>query len=223
VEKPKARTEDIATQQDSQTGTGRFRRAYARGARSSQSMRGFSMVEMAVTVGIVLVLSAITVPTLIPAYENYRLTWQVTTLSSLIQRARYAAVKRNSNVGVNLIPSGTPACPGGCVFVDENNNAAYDAGEPMVALPSDITIVPAGTAPAPASMGAGYTLAVPPAWPGVPITFNSRGTVNGGATIYVVYLGNPAQPSWGYRAVTITPMGQVKPWAAANYSTWRSL
>ncbi|HXJ18094.1 MAG TPA: prepilin-type N-terminal cleavage/methylation domain-containing protein [Candidatus Polarisedimenticolia bacterium] len=43
-------------------------------------MRGFSMVEMAVTVGIVLVLSAITVPTLIPAYENYRLTWQVTTL-----------------------------------------------------------------------------------------------------------------------------------------------
>jgi type II secretory pathway pseudopilin PulG len=187
-------------------------------------MRGFSMVEMAVMMGIILVLSAIAVPTLIPAYENYRLTSQVTTLSSLIQRARYAAVKRNSNVSVNLTPAGTPACPTGlkCIFVDENNNNVYDAGEPMIALPSDITTVPAGTAPGPTSMGPGYGLAVPPTGP---ITFNSRGTVTsgGGATIYVIYLGSPNNPTWGYRAVTISLMGQVKPWAAAYGSTWHSL
>jgi hypothetical protein len=186
------------------------------------------MVELAVTLAVVLILSAIAIPTLAPAYENYRLTWQVTTLSSLIQRARYVAVKKNTTIGINVSGAqgnASPLCPNAltCVFVDQNNDGILEAGEPMVALPTDITLLPAGTAPAPASMGANYAAAVPPApWP---ITFNSRGTVSSGgaATIYILYLGNPNHPDWGYRAVTITPMGQVKPWAAANNSTWRNL
>jgi prepilin-type N-terminal cleavage/methylation domain-containing protein len=190
--------------------------ASTRRLRPSHKTRGFSMLELTVTVGIVLILSAITVPALIPAYENYRLSWQATALSSLIQQARYTAVKRNTTIGINVAALGGQKA----VYVDLNGNGALDASEPMVLLPSDVTLLPAGTAPGPASTG--YAAAVTPGWP---INFNSRGTVSSGgaATIYILYLGNPNRPDWGFRAVTVTPMGQVKPWGAANNGTWHNL
>lgn len=178
------------------------------------AMRGFNLVELVVALGIILALTAIAMPTMMTTWQSYRLSSVASNLSELLQRARFTAVQRNTNI------SALAGAQNGrtVVYIDLNGNGAWDVGEPMVAFPDDTQFMATGGGvPGPASTG--FPAAVVP---NGAITFNSRGTVNfvGAATVYISYLGNASSAKCGYRAVTVTPMGQVKAWTAAANGGW---
>lgn len=186
---------------------------------------GFTLVELCVSVVVMMIIAAIAIPSIMQGWNSYRLTSAADSVAGLLERTRFEAIQRNTRLACI-----GAAANGFTVGIDENANNAVDPNEPQVVLPGPATFVLAGVAPGPASMGAAYAGAViPPNPPGVAnlfgsVTFNARGTtvttLGGVAPYYVVYIGIPGQPTYGYRAVTITPMGQVKVWQAAAGGGW---
>jgi prepilin-type N-terminal cleavage/methylation domain-containing protein len=184
-------------------------------ARESQ---GFTMVELLVTMGIILVVAAIAAPQVTRAVRTYRLSGAASSVANMIQRTRYDAIRRN------IITTSRAAQVGGGgqwqVWVDYNNNGAVDADEPYIFLPSDMGFVAQDQVPAVASMN--YNIVRVPA---NGISFNSRGTVDygvGGApAVLVVFVAVPNDPSYGYRAIALTPAGKTKIWQASAGGRWR--
>lgn len=191
----------------------RFERA------SRKAEAGFTLVELMVSVVVMMIIAAIAIPSILQGWNSYRLTSAADSVAGLLERTRFEAIQRN----IRLACIGVAAANGFTVGIDENANGLVDGNEPRVILPGPATFILGGVAPGPASMGAAYAGAVIP--PGVSnlfgsVTFNARGTTvtaaGGTAPYYVVYIGIPNQPTYGYRAVTVTPMGQVKVWQAAG-------
>lgn len=64
--------------------------------------KGFSLFELMIVIGIIAILSAITVPNLISWYRNQGLKNAVVELQSNLHLAKMAAVKQNQNCSVNI-------------------------------------------------------------------------------------------------------------------------
>lgn len=179
---------------------------------------GFTLIELTVSVAVMMIIAAIAIPSILQGWNSYRLTSAADSVAGILERTRFEAIHKNARLSCIGAPSGT----GWAVGIDENGNGVIDPNEPQVILPGPATLVGAGVAPGPASMGAGYAGAITP--PGNAMTFDARGTVffagPGGPVTYIAYVGIPNQPKYGYRAVTITPMGQVKVWAASSTGSW---
>ncbi|MDM8535701.1 GspH/FimT family pseudopilin [Desulfobacterales bacterium HSG17] len=60
--------------------------------------KGFTLMELMIGIAIIAIVSAVTVPTLIPAMANYRLKAGVNDLVSNFQYAKMEAVKRKENI-----------------------------------------------------------------------------------------------------------------------------
>lgn len=192
-----------------------------------QQATGFSLVEMMMVVVIVLTVSAISIPAVLRSMRTYRLSSTAREVAKILQRTRYEAIRRNTTIPWRTQPQNNTSI----LWIDSNNNNVIDPTEPIVLLPPDVQFVSTGVVPGPASMGSPGAL---PPWPGAAgfpppptaaVSFDARGTVNFGAgapPVYVIYLGYPQQPTYGYRAVTLTPMGQTKVWSAATGGTWHS-
>ncbi|MGC4084834.1 MAG: GspH/FimT family pseudopilin [Vicinamibacterales bacterium] len=103
--------------------------------------RGFTLIEMMVTVSIAAVLLALAIPNMGVFVRNNRLTSAANDILHSLQLARTEAVKR----GVNVVMCGTSnpdasdsaiACTntltGWFVFVDDNGNWSHDSGEAVL-------------------------------------------------------------------------------------------
>lgn len=184
-------------------------------ANRARTARGFSVVELVVVLAIILVLSSIAIPSLLSSMRAYRISSAASSLSALLQRARFEAIRRNTPISVRTKVDVTGDM---VVYCDLNGNGNLDPDEPQIMQTSDIQFVAAGgSVPGPASTG--YPAAVSP--PGK-ITFDPRGTViyPGAPTDYISYLGNPAGPNVFYSAVTVSQMGQIKAWTAPAGGSW---
>jgi type IV fimbrial biogenesis protein FimT len=123
--------------------------------------RGFTLVEMIVTIGIVALLLGLAVPSFIELSRNNRMTGAANDLLADLSLARTEAVKRHVAVTVcaDATPQSTPSCAatnstsfsGWIVFVDDANaavsastdgNATIDTGEPILRRRGPL---PAGT------------------------------------------------------------------------------
>jgi Tfp pilus assembly protein FimT len=176
---------------------------------------GFSIIETTVSVMVILILAAIAVPTVIQGWNSYRLTGAAGDLAGILRRTRFEAIHDNNRLSCLAVASGA----GWDIGIDENGNGKLDSNEPQIMLPGPPVLLASGIAPGPTSLG--YSTATTP--PGNIVTFDPRGTVYYGANpvvTYVFYIGIPGQPTAGYRAVTITQMGQVKVWMAAAGGSW---
>jgi hypothetical protein len=135
----------------------------------------------------------------------------------MLQQARFEAIKRNTMIRCRTQTVGNVTT----VWVDLNNDGLPNAPEPQYVLPAEVQWVnPGGTVPA----GTGFNLGTTQQPAGV-ITFDSRGAVNfgGGAqTVYALYMGYLGNSTYGYKAVTVQPLGRTKVWAAASSGTWHS-
>ena len=181
---------------------------------TAKTEAGFSLIELSVSLIVMMIIAAIAIPSILQGWNSYRLTSAADSVAGLLERTRFEAIHKNARL------SCVAAQVGGLwvVAIDENGNGQPDPTEPQVDLPGPATFVGAGVAPGPASMGPSYAAAI---IPNGSLTFDARGTVvagagPGGAVPFVLYFGIPNQPTYGYRAVTITLMGQVKVWQAAG-------
>ena len=101
--------------------------------------RGFTLIELVVTLGVSGILFSVGMPSLQDFVLNNRLATQANGLISSLHLARSEAIKRYVRVVVCKTPDGGSTCSnsgdwrnGWIVFLDENGNAVKDADEEIL-------------------------------------------------------------------------------------------
>lgn len=109
--------------------------------RSRAGVAGFSLTELLVSVGILGVLAAFTLPSLGGFVGQNRITATTNEFVYSLQLARSEAIKRIAPVVLcpsNTVADAAPVCAvtgyeaGWIVYVDSNRNGTSDAGEPVI-------------------------------------------------------------------------------------------
>src|SRR5206468_5183340 len=181
---------------------------------------GFSMVELAVSLTILMILSAIAIPSLMHSLRAYQLNDAAARLSDMLKFTRFEAVRRNTQVNFLILPSGTDWIVG----TDSNNNGSLDPTEKQILINGIVTLLPSGTPPSPASilakLGATSSLDASRSGAAGSLTFDARGAVSPLAA-YVLYLGSRNSPEFGYRAVILLPSGATQIWTAPSGGPWQ--
>lgn len=95
--------------------------------------RGFSMIEVMLVMAIVLVLSALAIPTL-NTIRTAKLRGTGSDYASLLQQARLTAVQNDKYYSV-VVQSTTQPYE---AFIDLNGNGKFDTGEPVMVFPSNV-------------------------------------------------------------------------------------
>lgn len=192
---------------------------------------GFSLLEMLVVVAILITVMAIAAPSLLRAINSYRLESSARGVSSLIQRTRYEAMRRNRTTCTGFVDLGgegryvmdvTGKTPDPCT----ETPPTLDDGEPAVGTPSNVMWYLKSAPQLPPSfkgLPAGYdaaTMVVPTDYR---IIFSPRGTamVDSGAGNFIIATRIQAICLLGRRdsdlpdvddavLITVTPVGNVK-------------
>jgi type IV fimbrial biogenesis protein FimT len=179
---------------------------------------GFSMVELVVVLGVMLVLSAIGLPRLVTSMSVYKANVAASSLQNLIEVARFNAVRRNTTISLRQT-----LVNGQAAFYVDLAGGAYVNTDPVYIVPTTVQLAPAG-APAASTTGLANTAALG----GGCISFNSRGVVDyttcggGVQSVWFISLGL-TNNNGGFRAITVTPMGQAKSWTAPTGGTWSTM
>lgn len=197
------------------------RNATFSGTRRSRSS-GFSMVELAVSMTVLLILTAIAIPSLMRSFRTYQLNDAATRLSDILKFTRFEAVRRNTPVTMRINnPSGTDWN----VWTDSNGDSVEDATEKQIFISGFVSLLPASGLPSPttitATLGGTGALTTVSGAAGF-IRFDSRGAVSPLAAD-VLYLGSTTNPEFGYRAVVLLPSGAVQIWTAPAGGTWQRI
>jgi prepilin-type N-terminal cleavage/methylation domain-containing protein len=186
---------------------------------------GFSMVELAVSMTILLILSAMAIPSLLQSFRTYQLNNAAARVSDMLKFTRYEAVRQNRLISFLMQPSGN----GWLVGTDSNRNGNIDPTDKQALVNGFVTLVTAGMPPPTAITVAMNVndLKPTPANPG-PLQFDARGAVrvNGNLTanLYVFYVGAapPNNPGdFGFRAVVLLPTGATQIWTATAAGPWQ--
>lgn len=190
---------------------------------------GFSLLELMLTVAIILILGALTVPTLMTHVYAIRIRYSASDLSGLLQRVRVEAVRKNSFFSVQQVA-------GAAVMEQavDNNSAVVATIAPAVMSQSvNVAFGPGSGAPGEAAFitNLNFTGGAAPSGVGLP-SFNARGLpciANGGLTCtltpgqgFVFFLSGTSASSGsvGWSAVVVTASGQCQVWAydGANWT-----
>src|SRR2546423_3385848 len=183
------------------------------GRRTLRVGRGFSLVEVVMTLAIGLILVSVALPMLVNALQAYRLNSFAQQTSNLLDLARYTAIRRNALLSLRT----TTQRGATVVYIDANGNGRLDGNESMLIVPSDMEFVSGQTLPV-----GGVTQDFVNQ-----IVFDYRGTVNfqGGGPVatYVLAIDYTNQKQYGTRAVTVSPMGHTKLWTLLGSGTWSQM
>ncbi len=96
--------------------------------------RGFSLIELMITLAVIVVLLTVGVPTFNTFIKNNRLKTATNNLVTALNLARSEAIKRGLRVSVCKSADGATCAAangwdqGWIVFTDQNDNAAYNSG-----------------------------------------------------------------------------------------------
>jgi len=181
---------------------------------SKRQTRGYSVVELLVSMAIISILSAIAVPSLVRTYRSYQMDDAASQVASQLKFTRYEAIRRN-NVMTCLDKTQNGYLT---IFTDNNGDGIAQATEKQIVFGGSATLVDSGSVPSsaalPAVVGTGITLTTMSPTNGT-ITFDGRGAKStAGVTVY--WVGNA---NYGWRAVTVMPSGSVQVWSYAT-GTW---
>lgn len=101
-------------------------------------MRGFTIIELLVTVAVLAIVLSVGVPSFVDLIRNNRAATEANLFIGALSVARSEAIKRGSRVTIcktsdqlSCTTSGDWA-QGWLVFADPNENASVDAGEPVI-------------------------------------------------------------------------------------------
>ena len=184
---------------------------------------GFSMVELAVSLAVLMILTAIAIPALMRSFRTYQLNDAASRLADMLKFTRFEAVRRNKQINFLILPAAN-----GIDWIagtDSDGDGAIGPREKQILLNGVVTLLPAGAPPGPASIIAklGSTTSLTTlSGAAASVTFDARGAVNP-LLAYVMYLGSPNNPDFGYRAVILLPSGATQIWTAPNGGTWQRI
>ena len=184
--------------------------------------RGFSMVELAVSMTVLLILTAIAIPSLMRSFRTYQLNDAAARLSDQLKFTRFEAVRRNTPVAMRI---NNPSGNDWNAWTDSDGDGVKDPTEKQILISGFVSLLPATGLPSTTSItatlgGAGTPTTVYGS--PVNITFDSRGAVSS-LTADILYLGSTTNPEFGYRAVVLLPSGAVQIWTAPAGGTWQRI
>jgi type II secretory pathway pseudopilin PulG len=188
---------------------------------------GFSMVELAVSMTVLLILTAIAIPSLMRSFRTYQLNDAAARLSDMLKFTRFEAVRRNQQINFLMQASGN----GWLVGTDSNANGNIDATEKQQLISGFATLLSSGVAPTPSAISAalGGASLNPLSGSAGSVTFDARGAIRAGingpvsSSISVFYIGSVSDPEFGFRAVILLPSGSTQIWSAPNGGAWQQI
>ena len=184
---------------------------------------GFSITELLVVISIMLVVGAISVPSVISTVANYRFISNAQDLAAFYQRGRMQAITDNNYYNVQVVSGSNPPL----IFIDLNGDGTRQSSEPQLQLATPVSLDNSGAPSGLDSTALGFSpLQVESSTmytqnnqnhPG--IAFNSRGLpcqrvsttslcTNAGWVQYLQYNLVGGGVRWG--AVVITPASRIK-------------
>jgi Tfp pilus assembly protein FimT len=183
---------------------------------------GFSTVELAVSLTVLLILTAIAIPTLMRSFRAYQLNDAASRLSDMLKFTRFEAVRKNKPVCFLTQQSGSTWVLG--TDSSPNCGSTLDPNGRQQVIGGIVTLLPSGAPPSYSSilakLGTTSTLDATKSGAVGFLTFDSRGAVSPlGA--YVYYLGSATNPEFGYRAVILLPSGATQIWTAPTSGPWQ--
>jgi type IV fimbrial biogenesis protein FimT len=183
---------------------------------------GFSMVELAVSMTVLLILTAIAIPSLMRSFRTYQLNDAAARLSDMLKFTRFEAVRRNKPVCF-LMQQNPP--PDWVLGTDSACAGTLDTNGRQQVITGFASILPAGAPPSSTSitstLGASGPLTTLSSTPGS-VTFDARGAVSP-LTAYILYVGSSTNPEFGYRAVILLPSGATQIWTAPSGGPWQRI
>jgi Tfp pilus assembly protein FimT len=172
---------------------------------------GFSLIELVVVIGIIMVIAAIAAPKITGLMEGVRLRGMVTDVNGLVQQDRIQSVRDNKSYTIKTVAAA--GVNGIVLYVDTDNSGTADAGEPAIQLPTDVAVNAAGPGVLPPGV------VIPPYVSAATVTlsFNERGLPCSNPPVcntispYVIYFAQ-TRPSGtnGWAAITVTQSGRIK-------------
>src|SRR5256885_10251820 len=105
---------------------------------------GFSMIELLAVMAVILVVSAISTPSFMRAYQYYQVSNAATSMGNVIKYTRYEAIRRNTPINCVI----GPAPVGTIAWTDSNGNGVADNVEqqgtfsPRITLPAPPSLPP---------------------------------------------------------------------------------
>ena len=157
--------------------------------------RGFTLIELIITMAIAAIVVTIGVPSFQAMMRNNRVAAHTNEFMSSLNLARSEAIKRG--VQVALCPSSNQStCAtawgtnGWIVFVDTDNNGSLNGGEPLLRV----------------YQFDGNDTLVNTSFPGTDISFTSRGRVASGGSLFLSACDANDQQN----VITITPVGRAR-------------
>lgn len=202
---------------------------------SDRHESGFSLIELMVVAGVLMVVSGIGLPLIMNGVKQYRLTESGTDYANLLQQARTRAVQDDKYY---TVLTGQDATTGAYyAYIDIQGSGTYASGDPIIYLAQGVTPEAFGSGPAlsnlegqflPAGNGSVNTVATTAPGP----TFGPRGLpctpVTGGGyttctslndpTSFITFLQSSQTEIW--EAVTVNPAARIREWNCSNGSTW---
>lgn len=181
--------------------------------RAEPGLFGFSVIEVMVVVTIVLIVSAIAIPSISQTVANYKLDAAGHATASLLQQARLLSVKTNQIYYANFT-TGTP----NMAYADLNSSGSVQSGDPEVEISPNISFqtssLPDHTQLDAYVEGSTNVLTNP----GSTIGFTARGlpcqvsTTNPPCQQGAAFEWFLQDTSGRWEAVTVTPAGRIKSW-----------
>lgn len=186
---------------------------------------GFSMVELVVSISVMLVLTALAIPSLMRSMRAYQLNSAAASVSDMLKFTRFEAVRKNTQINFITRANGT----GWLVGTDSDNNGALDPTEKQQLIAGYPTLLPDGFAPSSTTISSGLAFDTL-SGANSTVTFDARGAVrrqgiNGplASKPIVFYIGNASSPDSGYRAVVLFPSGSTQIWTAPQGGPWHRI
>jgi prepilin-type N-terminal cleavage/methylation domain-containing protein len=193
-------------------------------ARTSVS-RGFSLIELMIVVGIVLVVAAIAVPAIRQTVATYELDVSGQVVASKLQDARMAAVKANTPYYASFTPGPGPNFVTAAPLALRAYNATLD---PTATTSKSVVFQ--------APVGLNFTQlnlfvggAVTAGTTNGAIGFNARGlpcqqganlfSCPAGGTGFIWFMQSLRNKTW--EAVTVSPTGHIRCWRQTAAGVWQ--